>query len=165
MCACRRLMAKLVILVAIEDTSISTFFRNFKGRLKSLDYVCLKPFGLNFRAFEMVVIGEDCYNSMSLVWRSVTSANIRVGICQCVILCSMVKTMIRLRTGCAPLNPRDGVRLLSGYAPLSPRDGGSGELINESFVHSWPAIPKGAGLAKRNQCRNSSWRSPKRDTL
>jgi hypothetical protein len=55
MCARRRLMAKLVILVAIEDTSISTFFRNFKGRLKSLDYVCLRPFGLDFRSVEMVV--------------------------------------------------------------------------------------------------------------
>ena len=43
-----------------------------------------------------------------MVYRSGTSVQTHVGVRQCVILCSMVKTIISLRTGYASLNPRDG---------------------------------------------------------
>ena len=41
--------------------------------------------------------------------RDETSAETHIGICQCVILCSMVKTMVTLRTDYAPINLRDGI--------------------------------------------------------
>ncbi len=83
---------------------------------------------------------------MALVERSITGAQSPRCICQCVILCSMVKTMVRLRMG---------------YAPINPCDGASSELISESFVHSWPATPKVTGLAKRNPGRNGCWHLPR----
>ena len=53
------------------------------------------------------------------------------------------------------------VRLRTDYAPINPRDVRSSELISESFEHSWPATPKGSGLAKRNPCRNGRWHLPR----